>query len=162
MYLFFNHPCIRLYIFAFPLSFVCGELCSSSLLQFFFFILSKWVSLIMFCAVCMLIHIDPAISRRTWLKPLICKVCVLVVTWCCWLLAGLARLRVCVCVYFVCVPFKKCTLPIPPMLFSLTISNCEYALWCVWSESITFFFVTVSWHLWHLSFLFGRHCTIGD
>ena len=52
----------------------CAVVCCVQCIPAGFLTVSKWATPIMFCNICMLIHINPAISRRTLLKPLICKV----------------------------------------------------------------------------------------
>lgn len=70
------NPCVLPYLCAPPLLPVatCAVVCCVQCIPAGFLTVSKWVTLIMFCNICMLIHINSAISRKTLLKPLICKV----------------------------------------------------------------------------------------
>lgn len=53
----------------------CAVVCCVWCIPAGFLTVSKWATLIMLCIICMLIHINPAISRRTLLRPLICNKC---------------------------------------------------------------------------------------
>lgn len=70
------NPCILPYLCAPPLLPVatCAVVCCVQCIPAGFLTVSKWVTLIIFCNICMLIRINSAISRKTLLKPLVCKV----------------------------------------------------------------------------------------
>lgn len=61
------NPCILpyLYVPALLSGASVAVVCCVQCIPAGFLTVNKWVTLIMFCVICMLIHINPAISRRT-------------------------------------------------------------------------------------------------